>query len=141
MPWVKVEKNYVFDTPPGKRTLAELFDGRSQLIIKHFMLAPGQKDGCVGCSFEIDHIESALQHLEQHDVTFVNVARAPLADIEPYKKRMGWNCKWVSSFGSDFNYDFDVSYTKEQLAKGEASYNYKTGHVSARGSVRLQRVP
>ena len=127
MPWVKVDKNYVFDTPHGKRTLADLFDGRSQLIVKHFMLAPGQKDGCVGCSFEIDHIEGALQHLEHHDVTFVNVARAPLAEIEPYKKRMGWNCKWVSSFGSDFNYDFDVSFTKEQLAKGEASYNYRTG--------------
>lgn len=129
LPWVKVEKEYFFDTPRGKRTLSELFDGRSQLIIKHFMLAPGQKDGCVGCSFEVDHIEGALQHLEHHDVTFVNVARAPLAEIETYRKRMGWHCKWVSSFASDFNYDYDVSFTKEQIAKGEAFYNYNKGKV------------
>jgi predicted dithiol-disulfide oxidoreductase (DUF899 family) len=129
LPWIKVEKNYVFDTPRGKRTLSELFDGRSQLIIKHFMLAPGQKDGCVGCSFETDHIEAALQHIEHHDVTVVMVARAPLADIEAFKTRMNWHCKWVSSFGSDFNYDFDVSFTKEQIAKGEAYYNYVKGKV------------
>jgi predicted dithiol-disulfide oxidoreductase (DUF899 family) len=127
LPWVKIDKTYVFDTPHGKRSLAELFEGRSQLIIKHFMLAPGQKDGCVGCSFETDHIEAALQHIEHHDVTVVVVARAPLAEIEACKQRMGWACKWVSSFGGDFNYDFDVSYTKEQLARGDASYNYKTG--------------
>ncbi len=124
LPWVKVEKSYVFDTPRGKRTLAELFDRSSQLIVKHFMLAPGQKDGCVGCSFETDHIEGALAHIEHHDVTFVAVARAPLSEIETYKKRMGWTCKWVSSFGSDFNYDYDVSFTKEQIAGGEACYNY-----------------
>src|SRR5690349_13416353 len=111
LPWVKVDKTYVFDTPAGKRSLAELFEGRSQLIVKHFMLAPGQKDGCVGCSFETDHIESALQHIEHHDVTFVTIARAPLAEIDAFKRRMGWSCKWVSSHGSDFNYDFDVSYT------------------------------
>jgi predicted dithiol-disulfide oxidoreductase (DUF899 family) len=129
LPWVKIEKDYIFDTPHGKRTLAELFDGRSQLIVKHFMLAPGQKDGCVGCSFETDHIESALQHIEQHDVTFVNVARAPLPEIETYKKRMGWHCKFVSSFGSDFNYDFDVSFTREQIVKGDAYYNYRKDKV------------
>ena len=129
LPWVKVEKNYVFDTTRGKRTLADLFDGRTQLIVKHFMLAPGQKEGCVGCSFETDHIEAALVHLEHHDVTFVNVARAPLAEIESYKKRMGWQCKWVSSAGSDFNYDFKASFTKEQVAGGEAYYNYRKGKV------------
>jgi predicted dithiol-disulfide oxidoreductase (DUF899 family) len=129
LPWVKVEKNYVFDTPRGKRTLSDLFDGRSQLIVKHFMLAPGQKEGCVGCSFETDHIEAALVHLEQHDVTFVNIARAPLAEIASYKKRMGWQCTWVSSAGSDFNYDFNASFTKEQVAGGEAYYNYRNGKV------------
>lgn len=123
LPWVKVDKNYVFDTPRGKRTLPDLFGDRSQLIIKHFMLAPSQKDGCVGCSFEVDHIEGALVHVEHHDVTFVAVARAPLAEIEIYKKRMGWNCKWVSSYGSDFNYDFGVSFTPEQIERGEACYN------------------
>ena len=129
LPWVKVEKEYVFDTPDGKKTLADLFDGRSQLIIKHFMLAPGQKDPCVGCSFEVDHIEGALVHLENHDVTFVAVARAPLAEIEAVKQRMGWRFKFVSSFGSDFNYDFNVSFTPEQIAKGEAYYNYRMGPV------------
>lgn len=127
LPWVKVEKNYVFDTPRGKRSLAELFEGRSQLIVKHFMLAPGQHDGCVGCSFEMDHIEAALQHLEHHDVKLVSVARAPLNEIEAFKTRMGWRFDWVSSFGSDFNYDFDVSFTPEQIEKGEAFYNYKKG--------------
>ena len=129
LPWVRIEKEYVFDTPRGKRTLGDLFEGRSQLIVKHFMLAPGQLEGCVGCSFEVDHIEAALQHLERHDVKFVSVARAPLAEIEAFKKRMGWRFDWVSSFGSDFNYDFDVSFTKEEMESGEARYNYRTGKV------------
>ena len=90
LPWVKVEKAYVFDGPKGKETLADLFDGRSQLFIKHFMFVPGWKEGCVGCSFEVDHIEGALVHLEHHDVTYVAVSRAPLAEIEAFKKRMGW---------------------------------------------------
>ncbi|ARP99729.1 DUF899 domain-containing protein [Pseudorhodoplanes sinuspersici] len=129
LPWVKVEKTYVFDTPDGKKTLADLFDGRSQLIVKHFMLAPGQKDGCVGCSFEVDHVEAALQHIEHHDVSFVSVARAPLAEIEAFKTRMGWRFRWVSSFGSDFNYDFDVSFTPEQMKSGKAFYNYQETEV------------
>lgn len=129
LPWVKVEKNYVFDAPDGKRTLAGLFDGRSQLIVKHFMLAPGQKDPCVGCSFESDHVDGALMHLRHHDVSYVAVARAPIAEIEAVKKRMGWRCPWVSSFGSDFNYDFHVSFTPEQIAKGETFYNYRIGAV------------
>ena len=125
LPWVKVEKGYRFDTPQGEKSLAELFDGRSQLIIKHFMLGPDWTEGCVGCSFEVDHVEAALVHLEQHDVTFVSVSRAPLATIEAYKARMGWGFKWVSSAGSDFNYDYHVSFTPEELAKGEAYYNYR----------------
>src|SRR5258706_4019132 len=106
LPWVKVDKNYVFAGATGKETLSDLFAGRSQLVVKHFMLGPGWKEGCVGCSFEVDHIEGALVHLEHHDVTYVVVSRAPLAEIEAFKKRMGWRFKWVSSYGSGFNYDF-----------------------------------
>ena len=123
--WVKVEKNYVFDGPDGKEMLSDLFDGRSQLFVKHFMFGPGWKEGCVGCSFEVDHIEGALVHLEHHDVTFVAVSRAPLAEIEAFKKRMGWRFKWVSSYGSDFNHDYHVSFTKEEIAKGQVYYNYR----------------
>ena len=127
LPWVKVEKSYVFDTPTGRKSLSDLFDGRSQLIIKHFMLAPGQKEGCVGCSFESDHAEAALVHLQNHDVSYVAVARAPLIEIEAFKARMGWSFPWVSSFGSDFNYDFNVSFTPAQIADGTAIYNYRAG--------------
>jgi predicted dithiol-disulfide oxidoreductase (DUF899 family) len=129
LPWVRVEKRYIFDTPQGKQTLADLFEGRSQLIVKHFMLAPGQTNPCVGCSFEVDHIDGILVHLEHNDITYVAVARAPLAEIEAVKRRMGWHFKWVSSFGSDFNYDFHVSFTKDQIARGEAYYNYQMGTV------------
>jgi predicted dithiol-disulfide oxidoreductase (DUF899 family) len=125
LPWRKVEKEYVFDTPEGQKKLADLFAGRSQLIVKHFMFGPGWKEGCVGCSFESDHVEGALVHLEHHDVSYVAVARAPLSEIEGFKKRMGWHFRWVSSYGSDFNYDFHVSFTPEEVAKGEAYYNYK----------------
>jgi predicted dithiol-disulfide oxidoreductase (DUF899 family) len=125
LPWVRVEKQYVFDTPSGKRTLAELFDGRSQLVVNHFMLGPGWKAGCVGCSFGADHIDGALVHLEHHDVTVVVVSRAPLPEIEAYKKRMGWRFKWVSSYGSDFNYDYHVSFRPEELAKGKVFYNFE----------------
>jgi predicted dithiol-disulfide oxidoreductase (DUF899 family) len=126
LPWVKVEKDYVFETPDGKRTLSELFGDKSQLIVNHFMLGPGWKDGCVGCSFGADHAEATLVHLAQRDVAYVAVSRAPLAEIEAYKKRMGWHFAWVSSFGSDFNYDFHVSFTPEELARGKAEYNYTT---------------
>jgi predicted dithiol-disulfide oxidoreductase (DUF899 family) len=129
LPWVKIEKLYVFDGPHGKETLADLFDGRSQLIIKHFMLGPGWKEGCVGCSFEVDHIEGALVHLEHHDVSYVAVSRAPLPEIEAFRRRMGWRFKWVSSYGSDFNYDFHVSFTSEEIEKGEAYYNYEVRKV------------
>jgi predicted dithiol-disulfide oxidoreductase (DUF899 family) len=129
LPWVKVDKAYVFDTPRGKRWLSELFEGRSQLIVKHFMLAPGQMEGCVGCSFEMDHVEAALQHLEHHDVKLVAVARAPLKEIEAFRTRMGWRFDFVSSCGSDFNYDFNVSFTPEEIATGEAFYNYRKGKL------------
>ena len=124
LPWVKVEKPYVFDGPDGKETLDELFAGKSQLILHHFMFSPDWEEGCVGCSFHADHDDGALIHLENHDVSFVRVSRAPLAKIEAFNKRMGWHAKWVSSFGSDFNYDFNVSFTKDEVAKGEANYNF-----------------
>jgi predicted dithiol-disulfide oxidoreductase (DUF899 family) len=125
VPWVKVEKIYVFDGPDGQESLADLFAGRSELILQHFMFAPGWKEGCVGCSFGADHVDSARQHFEQRDVTFVAVSRAPLADIEPFRKRMGWQFKWVSSFASDFNYDFDVSFRLEDRENGKVYYNYE----------------
>jgi predicted dithiol-disulfide oxidoreductase (DUF899 family) len=124
LPWTKVEKSYVFDTPAGKKTLAELFGNNSQLIIHHFMWLWGLDQGCESCSLDADHAEGAIVHLENHDVTYVRVSRAPLAKLEAYKKRMGWNAKWVSSYGSDFNYDYHVSFTKDELAKGEVYYNY-----------------
>jgi len=129
LPWVKIYKPYVFDGPNGKETLADLFDGRSQLIIKHFMLGPGWTEGCVGCSFEVDHIEGALVHLEHHDVTYVAVSRAPLPEIEAFKRRMGWRFKWVSSYGSDFNYDFHVSFKPDDIEKGEVYYNYELREI------------
>jgi predicted dithiol-disulfide oxidoreductase (DUF899 family) len=124
LPWVKVEKEYLFDTPHGKKSLADLFAGRSQLVVYHFMLGPGWGAGCHGCSFIADHFDGALPHLENHDVTLTAVSRAPLAEVEAYKKRMGWHFPWVSSFGSDFNYDYRVSFTPEEQASGTATYNY-----------------
>ncbi|MEI9929461.1 MAG: thioredoxin family protein [Rhizomicrobium sp.] len=125
LPWVKVTKNYVFDTPDGKKSLADLFAGNSQLIVYHFMFGPDWKEGCVGCSFLSDHVDGANQHLKHHDVTYVAVSRAPLEKLTAYRKRMGWKFPWVSSEGSDFNYDFHVSFTKDQVAKGEATYNFE----------------
>jgi predicted dithiol-disulfide oxidoreductase (DUF899 family) len=125
LPWVRVEKEYVFDGPQGRQTLDELFDGRSQLIVKHFMMGPGWKDGCVGCSFHADHMDGALMHLPQRDVTLVAVSRAPLAEIEAFRRRMGWRFPWVSSYGSDFNFDFHVSFTREDIASGKVFYNYE----------------
>ncbi len=124
LPWVKIEKDYVFDTPAGRKTLADLFDGRSQLIVYHFMLGPNWEAGCPGCSFLADHLDGALPHLEHHDVTLTAVSRAPLDKIEAYKNRMGWHFPWASSFGGDFNYDFHVSFSKEDLARGKVEYNY-----------------
>jgi predicted dithiol-disulfide oxidoreductase (DUF899 family) len=124
LPWLKIEKPYVFDGPAGKVTLAELFDGRSQLFIKHFMMGPGAAAQCVGCSFEVDHVEGILAHLNNHDVTYAVVARAPIEEIEVVRKRMGWKFPWVSSYRSEFNYDFDVSFTREQIAAGRGLYNF-----------------
>jgi predicted dithiol-disulfide oxidoreductase (DUF899 family) len=124
LPWVKVDKHYLFDTPAGRKSLGGLFDGRSQLIVYHFMLGPGWSAGCPGCSFLCDHIDGALLHLEHHDVTFTAVSRAPLAEIAAYKERMGWGFPWASSQGSDFNYDYHVSFTKEELASGSVLYNF-----------------
>jgi predicted dithiol-disulfide oxidoreductase (DUF899 family) len=125
MPWVKVDKTYTFETPQGQKTLADLFDGRSQLMIYHFMFGPDWEAGCPGCSFLSDHIDGTLAHLNNHDVTYVTVSRAPLDKIEAYKKRMGWKFPWVSSFGSDFNFDYHVSFTKEELESGKVFYNFR----------------
>jgi predicted dithiol-disulfide oxidoreductase (DUF899 family)/alpha-beta hydrolase superfamily lysophospholipase len=125
LPWVRVEKEYVFTGPEGEVTLSELFGARSQLFIKHFMLAPGQTRPCVGCSLEVDHIEGILPHIENHDVAYVVVARAPIDEIEAVRKRMGWRFRWVSSYGSDFNYDFNVSFKPEDMAAGQAYYNFR----------------
>jgi predicted dithiol-disulfide oxidoreductase (DUF899 family) len=127
LPWVNVEKDYVFEGPAGKETLADLFAGKSQLMIYHFMLGPGWVQGCPSCSFLADHFDGANIHLAQRDVSFVVVSRGPLAEIEAYKKRMGWLFKWVSSHGSDFNYDFHVSFTPEEKAGGKVEYNYSKG--------------
>ncbi len=129
LPWIKVEKEYFFDGPDGRETLADLFGGRSQLIVKHFMLGPGWGEGCVGCSFEVDHVDGVLVHLAQRDVGYVAVSRAPLSEIEPFRKRVGWHLKWMSSYENDFNYDFGVSFTPEQIAAGDACYNYASGKV------------
>jgi predicted dithiol-disulfide oxidoreductase (DUF899 family) len=124
LPWVKVEKNYVFEGPNGKKTLADLFDDRSQLIIYHFMFGPAWKEGCPSCSFLADHIDGTLIHLAHRDVTLMAVSRAPYDQIQAFQKRMGWRFPWVSSFANDFNRDFHVSFSKEEQAKGKIYYNY-----------------
>src|SRR3989442_15361703 len=116
LPWEKVEKKYVFDGPGGKESLGDLFGGKSQLIIYHFMFGPEWKEGCPSCSFNMDHTDGALVHLGQRDVTFVAISRAPLPKIQTFKERMGWRFKWVSSYESDFNYDYQVSFKKEEMA-------------------------
>jgi predicted dithiol-disulfide oxidoreductase (DUF899 family) len=125
LPWEKVDKNYVFDTTAGKQSLADLFGGKSQLIIYHFMLGPGWEAGCPSCSYLADHFDGAAVHLAQRDVSFVVVSRAPLSEIEAFKRRMGWRFKWVSSFGSDFNPDYQVSFTAQEKAGGKVFYNYE----------------
>lgn len=125
LPWAKVEKEYTFDTPDGKKTLADLFEGRSQLIVYHFMFGPGWEEGCSGCSFLSDHFDGANLHLAHHDVTLLGVSRAPLSEFLPYKERMGWKFDWVSSHGCDFNYDFHASSRKEDLASGKILYNFE----------------
>lgn len=126
LPWVRIDKTYGFETERGRETLADLFGGRSQLITYHFMFGPGWEAGCPGCSFLVDHIDGANRHLGHHDVTLLAVSRAPLAEILPYKRRMGWAFDWVSSHGSDFNADFQVSPSEAEQAAGRRTYNYET---------------
>ncbi len=136
LPWVRVEKTYEFDAPDGRRTLAELFAGRSQLLVYHFMFGPSWKAGCPGCSFMADHFDGALPHLQNHDVTLTAVSRAPLAQLLAYRTRMGWHFPWVSSFGSDFNFDFQVSFTEDALAQPSIPYNF-TDTPTARADSEL----
>jgi predicted dithiol-disulfide oxidoreductase (DUF899 family) len=124
LPWVRIEKSYVFDAPEGRRTLVDLFEGRRQLLVQHFMFGPGWKEGCPSCSFMADHIDGMNVHLAHRDVTLLVVSRAPFADIERFRRRMGWQFKWVSSHGSDFNRDFGVTFTGEDRTNGEVYYNY-----------------
>lgn len=125
LPWEKIEKEYVFEGPSGKETLGDLFMGRSQLIIYHFMFGPGWKEGCPSCSYLADHFDGPSIHLANRDVTLAVISRAPMREIAAFKKRMGWRFPWVSSFGSDFNYDYHVSFSAEERAKGKVNYNYE----------------
>lgn len=125
LPWVKVEKPYVFDGPNGKETLADLFAGRSQLIVYHFMFGPDWKEGCPSCSLLADHFDGSVIHLAHRDATLIVASRAQRPKIEAYQKRMGWRFKWVSSHGSDFNRDYQVTHTENELSGGGAYYNYK----------------
>jgi len=124
LPWERMEKDYAFDAPEGRRTLADLFEGRRQLLVQHFMFGPGWEQGCPSCSFMADHTDGMNVHLAHRDITLVAVSRAPLAEIERFRQRMGWQFKWVSSYGSDFNHDFSVSFTPEEHANGKVYYNY-----------------
>ncbi|MFB3045463.1 MAG: DUF899 domain-containing protein [Acidiferrobacterales bacterium] len=127
LPWVKVDKEYLFDGPDGQETLADLFAARSQLIVYHFMYHPSWKEGCPSCSFWADNFNGIIVHLNHRDVSMVAISKAPLKQLEAYKKRMDWRFKWLSSYDNDFNRDYNVSFTAEELAKGEAYYNYKMG--------------
>lgn len=125
LPWVRIDKPYVFEGPLGRRTLADLFDGRSQLMTYHFMFGPNWQQGCPSCSFLADHIDGALLHLEERDVKLMAVSRAPYSTIAPFKRRMGWQFDWVSSHGTDFNYDFQASHTPQDISNNTAYYNYE----------------
>jgi predicted dithiol-disulfide oxidoreductase (DUF899 family) len=127
LPWEKVEKDYTFDGPRGQETLADLFGDKSQLIVYHFMYDPEWTEGCKSCSFIADHYNRSIIHLNRRDVAMVTVSRAPLEKLEAYKNRMGWTFKWVSSFASDFNSDYYVTFTPEQTQSGEMYYNYRIG--------------
>ncbi len=127
LPWVKVESEYLFDTPKGQESLSDLFEGRSQLIIYHFMYGPDWAEGCPSCSFWADNFNGINIHLNHRDINLVVVSRARLETLEAYKRRMNWSFKWVSSFGSDFNRDYSVSFTPEEAEKGEVFYNFRVG--------------
>jgi predicted dithiol-disulfide oxidoreductase (DUF899 family) len=139
LPWERVDKNYVFQGPGGRETLSQLFDGRHQLAVYHFMLAPDWQEGCKSCSFWADNFNGIDTHLRQRDVSFLAISRAPLPKIDAFKKRMGWTFKWVSSFGNDFNYDYRVSFRSEQSSSGEIIYNYSAQDDDG-GTARHQRV-
>lgn len=124
LPWEKVEKDYRFTAPDGEKPLGDLFDGCEQLTVVHFMFGPGWEQGCPSCSLMADHYNPAVIHLAHRDVSLVAVSRAPIGEIETFRKRMGWEFPWVSSHGSDFNDDFHVSFTEEELERGEVYYNY-----------------
>jgi predicted dithiol-disulfide oxidoreductase (DUF899 family) len=128
LPWVRVEKEYAFDAPSGKQSLADLFSGRSQLIVYHFMCGPAWEEGCPSCSFLADHFDGAAVHLAHRDVTFTAISRAPLPQIEAFRRRMGWRFPWASSHGSDFNYDYQASFRKDGQESGKVYYNYRDTH-------------
>jgi predicted dithiol-disulfide oxidoreductase (DUF899 family) len=130
LPWERVEKDYVFDGPDGSRSLPELFDGREQLVVFHFMFDPGWDEGCKSCSFWADNFDGVVVHLNHRDVSFVAISRAPLSKLEAYKQRMGWHFPWLSSAGNDFNFDYRVSFRPEELAKGDVTYNYRPQKTS-----------
>lgn len=132
LPWLKIDKPYVFDAPEGERTLSDLFDGNSQLIVHHLMFHPDWEAACVGCSFQADHIDGPRPHLERHDVSIIAVSRAPVGKLEAYRKRMGWRFPWVSSGRSDFNRDFHVSFGPEEVESGRVDYNFGTITVDPR---------
>lgn len=127
LPWVKVDQQYVFDTPTGKQTLADLFGARSQLIVYHFMFGPEWEQGCPSCSFWADNFNGVDIHLAHRDISLVAISRAPLAKLIAYKQRMGWSFNWVSSFGNDFNHDYQVSFSAEEMQRGEVYYNFRLG--------------
>ena len=144
LPWVKMEKDYQFESRKGRVPLAALFDGRSQLVVQHFMLGPGWEEGCPSCSYMADHTDGMLPHLAARDVTMLAISHAPLSEIEAYKKRMGWHFEWVSSHGSDFNHDFNVSFTEAEVASGKVNYNYTSqpfGSTEAPGISVFQKGP
>jgi predicted dithiol-disulfide oxidoreductase (DUF899 family) len=124
LPWVKVEKEYLFESQNGKQSLAELFEGNSQLIVYHFMFGPDWDEGCPSCSFWADNYSGIVIHLNHRDINLVAVSRAPLEKLDAYKKRMGWSFNWVSSYGNDFNWDYHVSFTPEEMKRGEVFYNF-----------------
>ena len=139
LPRLKIDKSYAFATERGRRTLPELFEGRGQLVVHHLMYAPDWTAACPGCSFQAEHIDGPAQHLHHHNVTIVAVSRAPLPKILAYRKRMGWRFEWVSSFGSDFNYDFHVSFTKEQIDERRIDYNF--GTITTDGRYLSEELP
>jgi predicted dithiol-disulfide oxidoreductase (DUF899 family) len=136
LPWVRIDKDYTFDGPNGRETLAQLFGDRSQLVVYHFMFAPEWEAGCKNCSFWADNFNGITAHLRQRDVAFAAISRAPLAKLQAFARRLGWTFRWVSSQGTDFNYDFEVSFHAEALARGEATYNFaKLSSLRSGGSV------